>query len=155
MNAIVVNRLLGGYSLALGALEVAAPKALSRNLGLPGGATLVRSFGFRELFAGGMIMGKPWSPSGPWSRVAGDAMDLAALALALNPRNKRRGSAAIATLLVAGVTALDIACAVTMSTRDANAGDTARRTRYIPKVDASGGVNGTQPTRRLQQAPSV
>ncbi len=138
MNPIVLARLLGWFSLALGALEVAAPRSLARNLGLPGGAVLVRGYGVREMVAGVTILGKPWSPLGPWSRVAGDAMDLATLAVALKTRGRNRGTAAVVTLLVAGVTALDVVCAVSLTQREGRAVATARRSRYVPKVAPSG-----------------
>ncbi len=129
MNAITTNRLLGWFSLAVGVLEVAAPRALARNLGLPGGPALVRGFGLRELVAGFTIFGAPWSPLGPWSRVAGDAMDLATLSAALGPRNPHRRSAAVATVLVAGITALDVVCASALTRRNTHALETARRSR--------------------------
>lgn len=132
MNAIALNRVLGWSSFAIGMLEIAAPRALSRNLGLPGGAALVRGYGLRELIAGFAIFGKPWSPLGPWSRVAGDAMDLATLAMALGPDNRRRGSAAVATVLVAGITAMDVVCAVSLSQGNARALRTAKRSRVTP-----------------------
>ena len=129
MNPITLARLLGWFSFSIGALEIAAPSALSRNLGLPGGAALVRGYGLREMIAGFAIMGKPWSSTGPWSRVAGDTMDLATLAMALGPDNRRRGSAAVATVLVAGITALDIICAVSLTRGNARALQTAKRSR--------------------------
>ena len=129
MNAIVLARLLGWSSFALGALELAAPSAVARNLGVPGGAALVRGFGLRELIAGFTIFGKPWSPLGPWSRVAGDVMDLAALSAALGPTNRHRRSAAVATVLVAGITALDLLCAVRLTQRERHALQTAQRNR--------------------------
>ncbi len=138
MNAIDQARLLAWFSFALGALELALPSAVSRNLGLPGGAALVRGFGLREVIAGAAIMGKPGSPLGPWSRVAGDVMDLAVLASALRPRNRHRGAAAVATILVAGVTAVDLVCAIALTQRMPRALATARRTRYVPKAPASG-----------------
>ena len=129
MNAMNLARLLGWFSFGIGALEIAAPSALSRNLGLPGGAALVRGYGLREIIAGLAIMGKPWSATGPWSRVAGDTMDLATLAMALGPDNRRRGSAAAATVLVAGITALDVICAVSLTQGNRRALQTARRSR--------------------------
>ena len=132
MNAIVLARLLGWSSFALGAVEIAAPSALARNLGLPGGAALVRGFGLRELIAGFTIFGKPWSPLGPWSRVAGDAMDLVALSVALRPNNRHRRTAAVATVVVASITALDLLCAVRLSQRERHALQTAQRNRVVP-----------------------
>lgn len=138
MNALVINRLLGWFSFALGLLEVAAPRTIARNLGVPGGGALICGFGLRELIAGAAILGKPWSPLGPWSRVAGDAMDLTTLAMALGPRNRNRGAAGAAIIMVAAVTALDLMCAISLTQRGNTALATARRSRYVPKVDASG-----------------
>ncbi len=138
MNAIVLARLLAWFSVALGLLEIAAPRSVARNLGIPGGGALVRGYGLREVISAAAIFGKPWSPLGPWSRVAGDAMDLTTLAMALGPRNRHRGAAAVATVLVAGVTALDVVCAISLTQRDAKALATARRTRFVPKTSAAG-----------------
>ncbi len=145
MNAIVLARLLGWFSLGLGTLEVIAPATLARNLGLPGGRLLVRAFGLREIMAGFTIFGKPWSPLGPWARVAGDVMDLAALSAALGPRNRHRTSAGIATVLVAGVTALDLICAISLAQRNSGALATARRTRYVPAARVAGEAGSAQP----------
>ena len=49
MNATGQVRLPGWFSFTLSALDVASSSALSRNLGLPGSAVLVRGFGLREL----------------------------------------------------------------------------------------------------------
>ena len=48
MSKTNLARLLGWFSLALGALEVATPAILSRWLGLPRGPWLVRRFGMRQ-----------------------------------------------------------------------------------------------------------
>lgn len=131
MNAIVLARMLGWFSLGIGAAEVIAPATIARTLGLPGGAALVRGFGVREMVAGFTIFVRPWSPIGPWARVAGDGMDLGVLAAALGSRNRRRKSAAVATALVAGVTALDVFCAISLMRRNTGALATAQRNRYV------------------------
>ena len=86
------------------------PGVLSRRLGLAGGPGLLRAFGLRELVAGLVILARPAGASGPASRVAGDAMDVAVLAHACRRANPNRAAAAMALALVAGVTALDILC---------------------------------------------
>jgi hypothetical protein len=102
---------LGWFSVGLGAAELLAPGALNRSLGMREYNTLVRGFGLREIGAGIGILTQrnptPWV----WARVAGDALDLTALLLALGPGNPRRGSATAAFLAVAGVTLADIFCA--------------------------------------------
>jgi hypothetical protein len=102
---------LGWFSIGLGAAELLAPGAINRSLGMREYNTLVRGFGLREIGAGlGILTMKrptPWV----WARVAGDALDLTALLLALGPNNPRRGSATTAFLSVAGITLVDILCA--------------------------------------------
>ena len=122
MNPIALSRLLGWFSLGLGALEILAPSALARRLGVPGGWRLVRLFGVREVVAGVTVLGQPGSPLGPWARVAGDALDLAVLGAALSPGNDRRRAAAVATAMVLGVTLLDVLCASELSDGQARAG---------------------------------
>ena len=129
MNGIGLARMLGWFSLGLGALEIAAPQLLSDRLGLNGAGRLVRGFGFREVAAGLMVLSKPDSPLGPSARVAGDVLDLAVLAAALSSRNERRGTAGVVTALVLGVTVLDVLCASTLAVSNDRALRTAQRAR--------------------------
>ena len=110
---------LGYFSLGLGALEAAAPGALGRTLGLERHTTLLRLYGVRELTAGAAILTQTTTPQWMWARVAGDAVDIATLALALGPQNTKRGNAAAALAAVVGITALDIWTAYQL-TRQAN-----------------------------------
>jgi hypothetical protein len=98
---------LGWFGIGLGVAQILAPRAFTRTLGLHGQDGLVRGFGVREI-ASGMLCLSVDRRSGLWARVAGDAMDLAALGTALHPGNRRRGEAALAFLAVLGVTALDV-----------------------------------------------
>ena len=98
-------RALGYFSIGLGALELFAPGALSRFLGVERKG-LVRGFGLRELVAGVGILAADRATPWIFSRIAGDALDLAALGLAI-ARGRRR-NAILATTAVAGVTALDV-----------------------------------------------
>lgn len=106
---------LGLFSIALGIAEVAAPRALARALGMKGQEGLIAGYGVREIATGiGILASKdptPWI----WGRVAGDGLDLATLATALEGNNPKKGNVGIAMAAVAGVTALDVYCAQTLS----------------------------------------
>jgi len=108
-----LERGLGWFSIGLGAAAVAAPRLVCWLSGLRS-PTLMRLVGTRELAAGIGILTQrdraPWL----WSRVVGDAFDLAALSVALGRRG-RRGRAAVALAAVAGVTALDALAAVRLT----------------------------------------
>jgi hypothetical protein len=106
---------LGLFSIALGIAEVTAPRALARALGMRGQEGLIAGYGVREIATGiGILASKdptPWI----WGRVAGDGLDLATLATALEGNNPKKGNVGIAMVAVAGVTALDVYCAQTLS----------------------------------------
>ncbi|MFO0849176.1 MAG: hypothetical protein U0871_11575 [Gemmataceae bacterium] len=103
---------LGVFSLGLGFAELFAPGTVSRLSGVryPG---LLRAYGLREVTSGmGILLNR--RPTGwLWSRVAGDVMDLATLGVAYAEGDRRdRGRVLAAAGAVAGVTALDIVCAL-------------------------------------------
>jgi hypothetical protein len=106
---------LGWFSIGLGITELVAGKSLARGLGLKGQDDLIRAYGVREIGTGLGILASddptPWI----WGRVAGDALDLATLASGLNNRNRQMDNLLIAIAAVAGVTAVDIICADTLS----------------------------------------
>ena len=108
---------LGWFSIGLGLAEVLMPYAVARLCGGTGRHTgVIRLFGLRELAAGVSILGDGKRPAaGVWSRVAGDAMDIAALGLmAASPRTNKAG-VAFAMANVVAVTALDVHCAQALS----------------------------------------
>jgi uncharacterized membrane protein len=101
-------RNLGLLSLALGAGAVLMPTWLSRVSGLEPHRRLLPLVGLRELTAGiGLLSSSnptPWL----WSRVAGDAMDLAVILSSLMSRNNsRKMSAAVTAAVVAAIAAID------------------------------------------------
>jgi len=102
---------LGWFSVGLGLLEVLAPKWLGERLNLADRPGLLQAYGARELAAGaGLLSGKnpePWV----WSRVGGDALDIATLGAALRRGGSGQRGALIALVMVLGVTALDVLCA--------------------------------------------
>jgi len=69
-------RNLGWFSLALGATELFAPRAIARSLGMQGREPLLRAYGMREIGAG-MLTLSTEKQTGVWSRVAGDCLDIA------------------------------------------------------------------------------
>ena len=102
---------LGWFSIALGAAELFAPRALTRALGMEGHENVVRAYGAREVATGVAILMShdpaPWV----WGRVGGDALDLATLATGLRGDNPQRANVGMAIAAVLGVTALDAVCA--------------------------------------------
>lgn len=105
---------LGWFSLALGAAELGAPRLLARMIGLPPSTTtslVTRLMGVREIAAGINVLLQPRRPWPLWARVAGDAIDLAALGLGAAKRTSGlRLAGAVAA--VGGVTALDVIASV-------------------------------------------
>lgn len=99
---------LGYFSIALALAEVAAPGRIARALGIEGktARNVVLAFGLRELMAGGVLLRGPAVASSAWKRVAGDAMDLAALGIATRS-STRKGAIAAAMGFVAGAALLD------------------------------------------------
>lgn len=100
---------LGLFSLALGAAELLGSKRVTGTLGVEGHEALVKAFGVRELLNGAGLLAAPATSTNVWMRVAGDAMDLAALGLAA-PRAKR-GALMGAFAFVIGATLLDVVTA--------------------------------------------
>jgi hypothetical protein len=109
-------RALGWFSIGLGLTEVVAPRGIARLVGLRRDHNvLIRLLGMREITHGiGILTQRP--PVGAvWSRVGGDAIDLAFLGAALTSPYARRGRIAAAMTAILGVTGLDILCAQQLS----------------------------------------
>ena len=99
-------KFLGWFSLGLGTAQVAAPRALSRLVGASdrGNApNVMRALGVRELAQGTGILTRPRPTGWVWSRVAGDAVDLAMLGLVASRSRKRRTLLAIANVVLVTV----------------------------------------------------
>jgi hypothetical protein len=112
---------LGWFSIALGVAELGAPHSVARLIGVsPTEKTIttLRAYGAREVGAGLAILAQPDRPAWLWSRVAGDAVDLATLAAVMNSSTTDKGRAMLATAAALGVTALDVLCARQLSERD-------------------------------------
>lgn len=103
---------LGLFSMGLGLAEALAPGTMANVTGVrsPG---MLRAYGLREMVSGVGILTNDRPAFWLWTRVAGDAMDLATLGAAYaeaerSDRAKLMASAAA----VIGVAALDLVCAI-------------------------------------------
>lgn len=144
---------LGWFSLALGVAELAAPHSVARLIGVtPTEKTLttLRAYGARELGAGLAILAQPDRPTWLWSRVAGDAVDLATLGAAMNLPTTDNRRAWAATVAVLGVTALDVICARRLS----DEAETPARPLFSDRRSA-GGRLVAQRDRRVRVSESI
>jgi uncharacterized membrane protein len=109
---------LGWFSIGLGLAEVLAPASFAKMIGAKGKHTAFIRYGcgLREIMAGIGILTQRKPATWVWARVAGDAIDLAALDAAFmsSGTDKLKLSAAMAA--VVGVTALDLYNAQQLST---------------------------------------
>ena len=101
-----LGRALGWFSMGLGLTELLAPKAVTRWLGVEGNEGLVRAYGAREI-ASGVLCLSVNNDYGAFSRVAGDAIDLASLAAAYRDDNPKKANVGIAIAAVAGIAIVD------------------------------------------------
>lgn len=106
-DAVRLARALGWFSIGLGVAEVAVPRALGTIVGIQRPWTM-RALGLREIAAGAAILMRPREPAFLWSRVAGDALDLALLGAAFGARDAHRGRLTAALGTVGAVTAVDV-----------------------------------------------
>jgi uncharacterized membrane protein len=109
-----LSRALGVFSLGLGITELAAPDVLARAIGVePSSRTsfVMRAFGMREVLAGLGVLVQPRRPLPLWARLAGDAIDMAAIGWAAGSQRTRIERLAVAAVAVAGAAALDAVAA--------------------------------------------
>ena len=115
-SAKKLARGLGWFSIGLGLAELLAPRAIASISGVPKGRTgLIRLYGLREIASGITIFSQQNPAAGVWSRVAGDALDLASLGAAASSPGANKGRLVFATANVLAVTALDVICAKQLS----------------------------------------
>jgi uncharacterized membrane protein len=81
---------------------------------------LLRAFGAREIASGAGILAGRRPTNWLWSRVGGDAMDLAVLLRAFARRHTSRARLASATAAVAGVTMLDVVSSRQLSRQESH-----------------------------------
>jgi len=93
--------------------------------------------------ASGLGALRPHPARAVWSRVGGDLVDLATLAMALGPGNERRGAAKAAIAGVVAITALDLVLASALTGQQARAGavrDFSDRSGFPMGVEAARGA---------------
>ena len=110
---------LGYFSIGLGLAEFLAPQLMSRVIGIKHPSernrTTMRLMGLREIGHGLAILSNQHPEKAVWSRVAGDALDLALLGGTLANEENDRGRTLFATANVLAVTALDVMTARQLS----------------------------------------
>ena len=102
-----LSRALGWFSIGLGMTELLAPRRITEALGMEGNEGLVRAYGAREIGSGLLSLSID-KQTGLWSRVAGDALDIATVATAMRPGNRKIGNVLLTLTVLAGVTAVDV-----------------------------------------------
>lgn len=103
---------LAWFSFGLGLLEIFGARRLTEFLDIDERHTnLIRAYGVREVAAGIAILSERTPTAAVWGRVAGDALDLATLAMAFRRDDPKAERIGVAMLAVAGAAALDIMCA--------------------------------------------
>ena len=111
---------LGLFSIGLGLAEFLAPRQMADLSGMPdaeSSRSIVRALGAREVGHGVAILSQPDQARWLWSRVGGDAIDLAVIGAAAGGHTARPGRLALSAFAVAGVTALDVLAAQRLSRR--------------------------------------
>lgn len=140
LDAMVIG--LGWFSVALGVAELMAPRGLARAVGARRRPALTRFFGARELVAGVGLLTQADSTPWLWSRVAGDAMDLAFLAGSMvGARASDRARLGGAIAAVAGVTAVDVYAARRASSGERRSAPGSIRSDGSVRVEESLAVN--------------
>jgi uncharacterized membrane protein len=139
LNEEKIARGLGWFSIGLGVAEILAPRSLAKLIGLRGHHSgILRMLGAREITSGfGILAGRQPNSNWMWSRVGGDAMDLALLGAAFKMKRSNRNRLAMATAAVAGVTALDAICSQRLSRRNGARGDGAIRVAQAVTINRS------------------
>lgn len=114
---------IGMTAVGLGLWGLFFPKHVARTLGVDAPPAVVQAaFGLRELWTGVTLAADPTKASMLWTRVAGDAFDIALLRSLDNRSNPQRGAARAALGFVLAVTALDVVTAIRMTNVQRNCG---------------------------------
>jgi uncharacterized membrane protein len=117
---------LGWLSVGLGVAELIAPRRVARLIGVDDGGrspTVMRVLGLREISSGIGILAQRRPRGWVWSRVAGDAIDLALLGSAMTSDRTRRSRTAAAAGAVLGIATLDVLCATRTKGREKQEGN--------------------------------
>ena len=109
MESKTIGRAIGAASLIFGVTDLLLGRTFGRGIGAgeKEGGTLFRAVGAREVATGIVGLANPTSAAPIWTRFAADLTDLAALGAIIARPNPKRGMAALAIGIVAGVTIVD------------------------------------------------
>ncbi len=116
---------LGWLSIGIGVVQLLAPRKVAHAAGLDEHPALLRAVGMREIASGAGILRQPGQGSWLWSRVAGDAMDLALLGVAATTAGKsraRRRRIGATAAVVAGISMFDLVSSMRQSRAEREAG---------------------------------
>jgi hypothetical protein len=119
LSTVAFARALGWFSIGLGLAEILMPRQLGELAGVGRShRAMLPALGFREIAHGLGIMQSAKPTTAVWTRVGGDALDLAYVGASFvsDDSNKRRLIGTTIALL--GVTALDILCAQRLSSQN-------------------------------------
>ncbi|MET8908818.1 SRPBCC family protein [Micromonospora sp. NPDC004551] len=109
-------RFLGWFSLGLGVTALAAGSRVARAAGVDDSRTartVLRAAGIREIGHAAVLLVPRRAGLGPWTRVAGDVLDLAATGRAYRNRcGDRRRRLGLTLAALGGITALDLYASV-------------------------------------------
>ena len=102
-----LNQALGWFSVGLGVVELLAPDSLTRMIGAGKHTNVVRLCGAREVISGVALLSQRAPAAAAFSRVAGDAIDLALLGAAFRSADADPKRLMAATTAVLSVAAID------------------------------------------------
>ena len=139
---------LGWFSLGLGLTELVAPGLIARAIGLPAGRAssgTIRAMGLREVVSGIAVLSRPTAANAMWSRVVGDAVDLALLARTFGVPDAQRTRTALATAAVLGVSVADTLVANRLQARGSAHGRPAR------SIEAAAAVTIARPIAEVYE----
>lgn len=146
MDEMKVARGMGWFSIGLGLVEAVAGRSVGRALGMEDQSLVFRAFGAREIATGVAVLTLERPNAGMWARVAGDALDLAALGSGMTPENPRKANLAAAIAVVAGITWVDYWCARRLSSARPH-GSMARHRQFVAEGPTSRLPSGEFPAR--------
>ncbi len=147
---------LGYFSIGLGLTEIISPAAVCEAAGLEHRHNLIRAYGVREVATGMAILTThdptPWI----WARVAGDVLDIATVLSASRGDETQKSNTILALVGLAGVTAIDVACAMGLSAekggRTTATADYGGRSGFPQGAQAARGAAGEFKTPRDMRA---
>jgi|1186.fasta_scaffold31944_2 hypothetical protein len=119
------GRALGWFSIGLGLTELLAAPRLTKAFGAEGNENIVRAMGARELVHGVLCLSVN-NDFGAWSRVAGDAIDLAGLAALYRDDNPKKANVGAAIAAIIGCTIADFAAAQSIRSLHSRKGEPVR-----------------------------